>query len=306
MKLLMENWNKFVSLNELTMDRLLDSKYEVFVKYLGQNIRDPKVLAMIDAGQEDGDKSDDKFAFSSGAIPVKGLRPTQMEVDIDKSLAYPMSIKPAEFIKFVTSEGPFTLKGPIVTFNEKYVVDGHHRWSSLYCCNSNASITNINMAISGLEPLGALKAVQAAIGTEKGSIPVMSVEGNNLFKMNQQDIKAWIIKTIKGDGGVKAPLIRLLLDNPAALAKIKAAAGSQPGDNPSPETLDAAQAPYGDRSPEGLSEDVGGGSMSEAMEARAIITEYLPAYIWSNVSDFTAKFPTSSRRPQTRFHATNR
>ena len=86
MKLLMENWRKFSKLNELTMDRLLDAKYEVFVKYLGQNINDPKVLAMIDAGQKDGSEGDDKFSFSEGAIPVIDLRPTQMEVDIDKSL----------------------------------------------------------------------------------------------------------------------------------------------------------------------------------------------------------------------------
>ena len=39
------------------------------------------------------------------------------------------------------------------------------------------------MTIQGIEPLDALKAVQASIGTEIGSIPVQSVEGSNLFKM---------------------------------------------------------------------------------------------------------------------------
>ena len=87
--------------------------------------------------------------------------------------------------------------------------------------------------------------------------------------MGQSDIKAWIIKTIKADGGVNAPLVKMLLENPDALAKIKAAAGKEAGENPSPEEL---------------SEDVGGGSMSNAMEARAIITTYLPAYVWANVS----------------------
>jgi hypothetical protein len=294
MKLLMENWKKFVSLNELTMDRLLDTKYEVFVKYLGQNIRDPKILALIDAGQDDGDKTDDRFTFSTAAVPVKALRPTQMEVDIDKSLKFPMSIQPGEFIKFVASEGPFTLKGPIVTFNEKYVIDGHHRWSSLFCCNSNASITNINMAIGGLEPLDALKAVQAAIGTEIGKIPVNKVKGSNLFKMKQGDIKNWIIATIKADGGVNAPLVNLILKNPKVLAKIKAAAGLGAQDSPSPEALAL----------EGLSES-DTNSMAQAMEAKAIITQYLPAYIWANVSALqknSQPVPNSPRRdfmPQT-------
>jgi len=256
------------ALNELDMERLLNTKYEVFVKYLGKNISDPKVLAMIDAGQKDGDPSDDRFAFQQGSIAVQQLRPTQMEVDIDKSLKFPMSIKPTEFIKFLTQDGPFTLKGPIVTYNGKYVIDGHHRWSSLYSCNKDAIITNIDMQIQGLEPLDALKAVQAAIGTEVGRIPMQSVKGSNLFKMNQGDIKSWIEQTISADGGAEAPLVQLILKSPAALAKIKAAAGKGAEATPSPEG-------------QVMSEQ---GQMQQAMEVKAIISEYLPAYIWSNIS----------------------
>ena len=115
MKLLMENWRKFTKLNELTMDRLLDSKYELFVKYLGANMDEPKVLAMIDAGQEDGSEGDDKFAFSEGAIPVIDLRPMQMEVDIDKSLKFinsPFLILSRVFLELILSKIFISVKFP--------------------------------------------------------------------------------------------------------------------------------------------------------------------------------------------------
>ena len=260
MKLLMENWRKFSKLNELTMDRLLDAKYEVFVKYLGANINDPKVLAMIDAGLDredapgDGDPDDDKFAFQNTDYPVSKLIPMQMEVDIDKSLAYPIKKKPSQFIDLTSGPGPHTLGGPIVVFNGQYIVDGHHRWSQLYACNKDASITAVNMSIKGIEnPLDALKAVQAAIGTETGGIPVQSVEGSNLFQMGEQDIKGWLRKN------VDETFVRTIAKaGPEYLNMLKQKAGG---------------------SAAGLNEQI-----SVARLGKLLVGQILPRVIWSNVS----------------------
>ena len=250
----MENWRKFSKLNELTMDRLLDAKYEVFVKYLGQNINDPKVLAMIDAGLADGDTGDDKFAFQNTDYPVSKLIPMQMEVDIDKSLAFPIKKKPSQFIDLTSGPGPYTLGGPIVVFNGQYIVDGHHRWSQLYSCNKDASITAVNMSITGVEnPLDALKAVQAAIGTETGGIPVQSVEGSNLFQMGEQDIKGWLRKNVD-----KAFVNTVFQAGPEYLNMLKEKAGG---------------------SAVGLNEQI-----SERRFGQMLINEILPRIIWSNVS----------------------
>ena len=201
MKLLMENWRKF--LNEenepsANMPQLLDTEYTKFVQYLGTNIQDPKTRALIGAGlsASDGDPSDDVFGFQEGPIAVAKLIPTQNEIDINKSLAYPLVKDPSEFVSKASSNGPFTVVEPIVTFNGRYVVDGHHRWSTVYACNKNASIDAINITMEGIDPLDVLKAVQMAIGLQAKKIPIQSVEGTNLLKIDQNGLAGWITKNV--------------------------------------------------------------------------------------------------------------
>ena len=200
----MENWRKFVSEQEAQepavspMQKLLGARYEEFVKWLGNNIQDPKTQAIIGAGLDDGDPNDDKFGFQAGAIPVAKLKPTQNEIDINKSLAFPLVKDPNQFIEYNASTGPFTLGEPpgepIITFNGEYIIDGHHRWSTLYACNKSAEINVVNITLQGVNPLNALKAVQMAIGLQAKKIPVQKVEGSNLLKASRGEIAGWIRK----------------------------------------------------------------------------------------------------------------
>ena len=194
-KLLMENWRGYVNEQEqATMQDLLGTEYTRFVQYLGNNIQDPKTQAVISAGvaSRDGNATDDVFGFENKPIPVKELKPTQNEIDIDKSLAYPLVKDPAQFIEKVTSNGPFTVVEPIITYNGQYVIDGHHRWSTVYACNKNASINAVNLTMEGMNPLNVLKAVQMAIGVAAKKIPVQSVEGTNLLKVSRNDLAGWM------------------------------------------------------------------------------------------------------------------
>jgi len=172
---------------------LWSEKYEAFVTKIGQNAKDPKTIAFLGAGLDDNDPDDDAFDFKEGGIPVAKLQPTQAEVDIDKSLAYPLEKKPQSFIDFVTLAGnPYTLGAPIITFNGKYVIDGHHRWSQVYACNDKASIMAIDISLNNIGPMDALKAVQAAIAVQAGKVPQQHVKGSNLFTMGEADILKWI------------------------------------------------------------------------------------------------------------------
>jgi len=120
-------------------------KYEDFVTTLAGNAADPKVRAFISAGQLDDSGDDDKFRFTERAISVDELLPTQNEIDVDKSLKYPMK-NPVDFLNYVNGEGEaFAPGGPIVTYDGKYVIDGHHRWSQVYACNSRAKIQAIDI-----------------------------------------------------------------------------------------------------------------------------------------------------------------
>lgn len=176
-----------------------DSNYTAFVAALKSNASDPKVQAFIKAGKLDKDENDDKFSFSDTTLPVAGLIPTQNEIDVDKSLGWPMK-KPTTFLDYVKGAGQsFTLGSPIVTYQGKYIIDGHHRWSQLYACNKDASIKATDIKVEGLEPLEVLKAVQAAIAIETGDVPVQKVEGTNLLKIDKSGLDAWIKTKVKPD-----------------------------------------------------------------------------------------------------------
>tara|TARA_Y100000034_G_C6859077_1_gene390764 strand:- start:289 stop:1281 length:993 start_codon:yes stop_codon:yes gene_type:complete len=278
MKLLMENWRKFINEQEQeqgtpSMEKLLGAAYPTFVQWLGTNIQDPKTQAIIGAGLEiyDGNADDDRFGFSAGPIPVAKLKPTQNEIDINKSLAYPLVKDPAQFIEKVSSNGPFTVVEPIVTFNGEYIIDGHHRWSTVYACNKNASIEAINLTLEGLEPLVALKAVQMAIGLDKGSIPVQKVEGTNLLDIDENSLKQWIMKNVSAKATNS-----MYKAGEDFINKLKAAGG----------TADAlpsgTKSPHGEPAPE-MNESV----LSEISKNRfhkMMVTQILPAYVWSNVA----------------------
>jgi hypothetical protein len=199
-----------------------ESKYESFVNALGNNASDPKMHAFIGAGLKDGDMDDDKFEFNpSQAIPVKALKPTQQEVDVDKSLSWPLEKEPEAFVAYTTSNGPFTLGSPIVTFNGEYVIDGHHRWSQLYACNSEAEITAINISLAGVEPIEVLKALQAAIALRTNTVPSQTVEGTNLFDMNAESIEMWVEKNVSED------VIATIASSPKAVTTMATAVGAE-------------------------------------------------------------------------------
>jgi len=218
----MEGWRRYLNEQEdgsINMEKLLGSEYTEFVGWLGNNIKDRKVQKFISSGLTDGgDPSDDMFGFSEAAPAVAKLIPTQNEVDIDKSLAFPLvKTQGKGFIQNVSSNGPFTLGDPIVIFNGKWIIDGHHRWSQLYACNKNASITAVNITIEGLDPLNALKAVQMSIGAQTGKIPVQSVEGTNLLKIDERSLATWIKKAVPIDTYetiAASPMVMKMLTSP--------------------------------------------------------------------------------------------
>jgi hypothetical protein len=250
-----------------------ESKYESFVSALGNNANDPKTQAFIAAGLDDGDPDDDKFDFSPNqSIPVKSLRPTQQEVDIDKSLSWPLEKEPEAFVAYTTSNGPFTLGDPIVTFNGKYVIDGHHRWSQLYSCNSEAEIVAINISMAGVEPIEVLKALQAAIALKTNAVPAATVEGKNLFDMNAEAIEAWINSNVSED------TITTIANSQKSVDTMTAAVGEEGGDIQE----------------QGVTQDA-------SEETRDV----LPKFIWKNVHTLQEKSrpienaPTRDLMPQT-------
>jgi hypothetical protein len=174
--------------------RILKDQYTDFVVELGENIKDDKFREAIRRLGESN-----KVKAKNIAARVKRLIPTQNEIDVDKSLKFPLtSVDSARLILYCNE--PLKIAGnSIVTSGRgKYIVDGHHRWSQVYSLNYKCKLASVDLTdIKG--PFNALKATQLGIvagkdpnGNDITSIPVQRVQGRNLLTISHDDLISYV------------------------------------------------------------------------------------------------------------------
>lgn len=177
---------------------ILNLGYEEFVENLGKLAEDPKILAALSAGQKDGRFNDERIKFTRTSIPVRKLHPTQNEIDIDKSLMYPLIHKYPEMTETILKGEDIVIMSPIITLNGKYIIDGHHRWSQIFAINRNATVAVLNMQIDE-EPINVLKAVQMAIAVTLKDVPSEKVNGHNMLDIDRETIIEFVEKHMAPD-----------------------------------------------------------------------------------------------------------
>jgi len=187
--------------NEKILKELLGSNYESFVTALGDNIKAPQFLRFLRAGLKDGkDAGDDKVNLAEISPKCSDLIPTQNEIDLGGSLGFPLKGESTETLTGYLKGGTHCPgKGcPNIVVCGKHIIDGHHRWSQLYCMNPNAQIKAINLIHPELneDPTKALKVVQMSIGAKLGYIPTVSVSGTNLIGINENTLRKYISANI--------------------------------------------------------------------------------------------------------------
>jgi hypothetical protein len=178
--------------------------YQSAVKWLSQVADSSQTKRyMAISGQLDGDAGDDQFSVENDDIACSELYPTQNEVGVDGSLSFPLGWaagpeKGAKaFIYAMNDEPKIINKAPIVVFQGKFVIDGHHRWSSTYCMNPKAVMQTVNLKNSAIEdPKEVLKAVQVAIAKEIGKVPMSKAEGDNLFEVSPKALEKMLQEKI--------------------------------------------------------------------------------------------------------------
>jgi hypothetical protein len=172
------------------LKNLLKMDYSLFVKELGDNIKDPKFIAAIKS-------LSDKYPlnFSSVNPTVGDLKPTQNEIDIDKSLKFPLTN--ADSARICLKGGIIAVAGKriITGGGGKFIIDGHHRWSQVCALNPEAKIAAIDLS-DIKNPIKALKATQLGIAADLGEVPTATVEGSNLLKIGKDALRVYIVKTI--------------------------------------------------------------------------------------------------------------
>ena len=172
---------------------LLKMDYPLFVKELGDNIKDPKFIAAIKSLSDQH-----PLNFRTVNPTVGDLKPTQNEIDVDKSLKFPLTN--AQSAEVCLKGGNVNIAGKkIVTGgNGKFIIDGHHRWSQVCALNPQAKIAAIDLS-DIKDPMKALKATQLGIAADLGKVPTAKVEGNNLLKMGKDALISYVEKTITPD-----------------------------------------------------------------------------------------------------------
>lgn len=169
------------------IDMLKSKEYEDSVDFIETIVKEPKLKFMLSLGFG-GEYADTELKLSKVSVPVYKLIPTQNEIGTDETLKYICT--DAKNVKNCF-EKSVVIKRPIVIFQNTFIIDGHHRWSEVYAINRNANIECIN--IDGkLSVISILKAIQATIGSNLGTLNTKEVEGKNLFKLSDKQILDYV------------------------------------------------------------------------------------------------------------------
>lgn len=171
---------------------------EAVLKAAKQLVSDPEKKEIFLAGLTDGDPKDEVITIKKGSRPAKGLEPTQSEIGSAQSLDDQIMDKYGNLDigiaggKVNSADGAF----PILTFGNK-ILDGHHRWSQVYCTNPDAVLETAEISAPGVtnatEALGLTHAILFAL---YGQSPTKPFKGVNLFGWSPADVKKYVLDKI--------------------------------------------------------------------------------------------------------------
>ena len=218
MKLLMENWRKFlnedISLNEQLKKAdlpfikkflaLKDLPLDQYVQGLKKIAGNPGFRKVATAGQTDaGGAPDEAVTTGLGKKKASELLPTQKDIGFTNSLKDQVTNPPWKPVNAILSGETVEMgnpPGPILTYKGKYILDGHHRWSQVMMMNPEAemSIADISGAALG-DAEEALKATQLAIAAYSGKLKTKPLGGPDLMQASAEAVKKYVIQNITDD-----------------------------------------------------------------------------------------------------------
>lgn len=149
--------NESVSAEEIIKKLSKTNQLPSYVKKLNMMLKDKDCESILNKafGEYKGEDGYD-FDGADMDIVVNKLHPTQNEIDVDKSLGFPFGdTEKAETNtkKFYAEDQPVVeMPFPLITFgdgDEKYIIDGHHRWSQVFAFNPNAKMKCFNLTVKG-------------------------------------------------------------------------------------------------------------------------------------------------------------
>lgn len=161
---------------------LKNKKYSDYVKILDKMLDDPKAKTLLVDGFG-GELGNTKFTYSVKYITASSLRPTQSEIDVDKSLK--MFLTKPENVSKNFGDEIIVANMPLVTFRGNYIIDGHHRWSEVAIVNPEGKMVCFDYD-ADISPIQMLKAVQGSIAAvlaekDEKDMPSGTRKGPNIY-----------------------------------------------------------------------------------------------------------------------------
>ena len=151
--------------------------------------QDPRVRELLKSGRKDGNKNDESAKIAETSPTVGSLVPTQREIELTKSIAYPLAR--FESMKGYIGGGVHQVgPTPIVT-SGNLIIDGHHRWSSLFSITGpKGQIKAFDISLPETDAASVLAIVQAAIATTLGTSPVPEAKAgsSNILGKGENEI----------------------------------------------------------------------------------------------------------------------
>lgn len=175
-----------------TLQNLVKQHYPEFVSGLNQLVQDKNFLNFL--RKQDPNNPNNSLNIKWSSYRCSDLMPMQNIIGLDDSLAFefkkPDKTREKASGKLIGPESYDFKSRPIITCG-KYIIDGHHRWSTVYMLNPQTSIkvrdiTNFRDGTSGL------KASQLIIAAMKGKVPISSPKGINVFTEDMKNISIWL------------------------------------------------------------------------------------------------------------------
>lgn len=169
------------------------ANYDASVKAINDIVSDPKNKAILALGFG-GDLGKKVLNYEENYIPVKNLHPTQNEIDFGNSMKYNINPVKIDNLKGLVKGGNVKVVSPIITYNGKYIIDGHHRWSQAYCANSKSAIAAFNITGQIQDPVEILKICQATIASNLGKVPSSTANPDmNIYKLSDDQMRDYIL-----------------------------------------------------------------------------------------------------------------
>tara|TARA_B100001123_G_scaffold369746_1_gene431646 strand:+ start:8484 stop:9353 length:870 start_codon:yes stop_codon:yes gene_type:complete len=204
-KKLFENFRNFVKEDAAAdFEKAGEKGLYDYTSFLKKVAKDPDFQKIARAGKTDGEPSDEVVTVDEGGVvPIASLYATQSEIGLLKSLEDQM------VNRYGLTEIALGLKGtpivmtdesgpvPLFVWNNKYILDGHHRWSQIMMTNPEADVKIDSMSGPALKSAeDALKMTQLAIAIVAQNVVTAPLTGANLMTMGTDEVMKFVAENI--------------------------------------------------------------------------------------------------------------